>query len=159
MYECASFLASFILYEPLDPIDQVPKCLPSPSIVLNDYTGDCFDLSNLLCSYLLGSGYDAYIVNGYTSQQVALKDQSSNVCPIALKSSNDKSSSTTTTSNNYDSKTTEDDEGDPAEVLYVPPDNRVTNSKYIEDSVERKKLLALDKFVLWKPFDAEAGKT
>ena len=157
MYECASFLASFILYEPLDPIHEVPKCLPSPSIVLNDYTGDCFDLSNLLCSYLLGSGYDAYIVNGYTSQQVALKDQSSNVCPIALKSSNDKSSSTTTTSNNYDSKTTEDDEGDPAEVLYVPPDNRVTNSKYIEDSVERKKLLALDKFVLWKPFDAAGG--
>ena len=56
---CAKFLAARIAYEPLDPPGQPPSCLPSPLFTLNGRAGDSFDLSVLLASLLLGSGYDA----------------------------------------------------------------------------------------------------
>ncbi len=54
LYECASFLAGFIIYEPLDPQTEMPKQLFSPTATLDTNTGDSFDLATLLCSFLLG---------------------------------------------------------------------------------------------------------
>ena len=63
--ECASFLAGFIHYEPLDPIGSPPLLLTSPNVTLEQCTGDSYDIAVLLCSFLLGAGYNAYVVNGY----------------------------------------------------------------------------------------------
>ena len=37
--------------------------------------GDCFDMAQLLCSLLLGVGYDAYVVSGYAKQTTTHCDQ------------------------------------------------------------------------------------
>lgn len=47
--------------------------------------GNCFDFSTLLCSMLIGSGYDAYCVNGYGSQDLCLMDLTREVCPLTVK--------------------------------------------------------------------------
>jgi hypothetical protein len=54
LYECASFLAGYIIYEPLDPQTELPRFLFSPTATLDSNTGDSFDLATLLCSFLLG---------------------------------------------------------------------------------------------------------
>ncbi|KPP70764.1 hypothetical protein Z043_110380 [Scleropages formosus] len=65
---CASFVSDFLSLEPLDaPIDP-PKQLSSPTWVLQTRRGNCFDFSTLLCSLLLGAGYDAYCVSGYAEK-------------------------------------------------------------------------------------------
>ena len=73
MHECAVFLAGYIMYEPLDPVTEAPVYLPSPGQVLKWHTGDCFDMATLLCSLLIGSGYDAYVVHGYAPRYIALQ--------------------------------------------------------------------------------------
>lgn len=47
--------------------------------------GNCFDFSTLLCSMLIGSGYDAYCVNGYGSLDLCLMDLTREVCPLTVK--------------------------------------------------------------------------
>lgn len=47
--------------------------------------GNCFDSSTLLCSMLIGSGYDAYCVNGYGSLDLCLMDLTREVCPLTVK--------------------------------------------------------------------------
>lgn len=47
--------------------------------------GNCFDFSTLLCSMLIGAGYDAYCVNGYGSQELCLMDLTREVCPLTMK--------------------------------------------------------------------------
>ena len=44
--------------------------------------GDCFDMSHVLCSLLLGAGYDAYVIAGYAPLAVACNDQSGATCPV-----------------------------------------------------------------------------
>lgn len=39
-------------------------------------------MSTLLCSFLLGVGYNAYVVAGYAPRDVTLNRQVNNVCPI-----------------------------------------------------------------------------
>ncbi|OQR89593.1 hypothetical protein ACHHYP_06188 [Achlya hypogyna] len=78
----ATFVSGLIEYEPLADPCKPPTCLPSPSAVLGWQTGDSFDLANLLVSFLIGSGYDAYVVNGYAPKWVCLLDQSRTVCPF-----------------------------------------------------------------------------
>ncbi len=80
--DCSSFVSSFFEYEPLENPTKPPECLPSPTSVLKWQTGDCFDISVVLCSYLLGAGYDAYCVSGYAPRWVCLRDQSKQVCPL-----------------------------------------------------------------------------
>ena len=148
MYECASFFAGFILYEPLDPPTEEPTCLPSPTFTLKRHTGDAFDLATLLCSYLLGSGYDAFMVNGYAPRSITLRDQSSSRCPISISGSNTASARPT-----QDSST--DDTSD--ENPYKPPNNKVRNSQYLIDAAERKRVAGLDTFKLWKEEEPEDG--
>ena len=82
MYECSSFLAGYILYEPLDPPAKPPRILFSPTETMHQHTGDSFDLAVLLCSLLIGAGYDAYVVCGYAPRHITLRDQSNTACPM-----------------------------------------------------------------------------
>ena len=43
--------------------------------------GDSFDLSTVLCSLLIGAGFDAYVVAGYAPQAITLNDQATTQCP------------------------------------------------------------------------------
>jgi len=139
-YECASFFAGFILYEPLQTPDEPPEILASPAQTLQWHTGDCFDMAILLCSFLLGSGYDAYVVNGYAPKFITLRDQSKTQCPLV---------STTfemnPTENDEDDTHEPDNDGNP----YKPPNNGIKESKFVADQEERKRLAGLDSFILW----------
>jgi hypothetical protein len=53
--------------------------------VLKWRVGDCFDFSILLVSYLIGAGYDAYVVSGIAPQWLCLRDQANTVCPLLIK--------------------------------------------------------------------------
>jgi len=41
--------------------------------------GDCFDVAQLLCSLLIGVGYDAYVVSGYAPKATTLVDQTADI--------------------------------------------------------------------------------
>lgn len=62
-----------------------PTHLYSSTTVLKCQKGNCFDFSTLLCSMLIGSGYDAYCVNGYGSLDLCLMDLTREVCPLTVK--------------------------------------------------------------------------
>lgn len=53
--------------------------------MLKHQKGNCFDFSTLLCSMLIGAGYDAYCVNGYGSQDLCHMDLMRDVCPLTVK--------------------------------------------------------------------------
>lgn len=80
----ARFLAGVIEYEPLaDPVSP-PRCLPSPTFTLRWRAGDSFDFAVLLVSFLIGAGYDAYVVHGVAPRWICLLDQSKTPLPTPL---------------------------------------------------------------------------
>ena len=79
---CAKLVSRLIEYEPLADPRSFPTCLPSPSTVLSWQKGNCFDLSMVLASFLIGNGYDAYVVSGYAPKWICLQDQSETLCPL-----------------------------------------------------------------------------
>lgn len=80
----AEFVANYLDYEPLADGTQPPTCLPSPELVVEWGVGDCFDFSMLLCSFLLGAGYDAFVVNGKAPRWITMRDQSRSRCPLLV---------------------------------------------------------------------------
>lgn len=64
---------------------QQPNELLSPTYVLEKQEGNCFDMACLLCSLLLGVGYDAYCVCGYASRHMTELDQLDQMCPLLKK--------------------------------------------------------------------------
>lgn len=78
---CAKFISEFIEYEELSPPNEFPKYIPSPQNVLDWQIGDCFDLSIVLCSLLIGAGYNAYVVYGKAPRYITTKDESNLPCP------------------------------------------------------------------------------
>ncbi|XP_078419512.1 dynein regulatory complex subunit 7 [Cetorhinus maximus] len=87
---CAQFVADFLIVDSLDPIHDVPDYLFSPTTVLKCQKGNCFDFSNLLCSLLIGTGYDAYCVSGYAIKEICLVDETREICPLVKESDQDK---------------------------------------------------------------------
>ncbi|KAB1274224.1 Dynein regulatory complex subunit 7, partial [Camelus dromedarius] len=82
---CAQFVSDFLAMLPLpDPL-KPPSYLYSSTTVLKHQKGNCFDFSTLLCSMLIGAGYDAYCVNGYGSQDLCHMDLTREVCPLTVK--------------------------------------------------------------------------
>eukprot|EP00744_Colponema_vietnamica_P009141 GILI01013024.1.p1 GENE.GILI01013024.1~~GILI01013024.1.p1 ORF type:complete len:864 (-),score=300.12 GILI01013024.1:45-2513(-) len=79
--KAAKFIADFMNYEPLEPPTMFPPVIPSPHSVLQWQAGDCFDLSILLVSLLVGAGYDAYCVAGKAPKYITTKEQSRMECP------------------------------------------------------------------------------
>lgn len=77
---CAKFVASHVKFEPLDPQTELPEQIPSPLTTLQTRAGDSFDLSILLASFLIGNGYDAYVVVGTAPKWVTLKNESMSRC-------------------------------------------------------------------------------
>ncbi|XP_072425417.1 dynein regulatory complex subunit 7 [Chiloscyllium punctatum] len=84
--DCAQFVADFLIVDPLDPINDVPEYLFSPTTFLKRQKGNCFDFSNLLCSLLIGTGYDTYCVSGYAVKEMCLVDETREICPLLKES-------------------------------------------------------------------------
>lgn len=81
---CAKFISNYLEYEELAEPDKLPYFIPSPANVLDWQAGDCFDFAIVLCSLLIGSGYDAYVVYGTAPKQITTKDESLMECPLNL---------------------------------------------------------------------------
>merc|ERR1712130_436780 len=62
-------------YFPLKQPTQFPDLLVSNDILLKIRSGDSLDYSNLLCSLLRGSGYNAFIVYGIAKYQITQNEQ------------------------------------------------------------------------------------
>lgn len=76
-YETAArYLSQYLAYEELDPPDKFPNVIPSPSNVLLWQKGDCFDFAIVLCSLLIGVGYDAYVTYGIAPREITTKNES-----------------------------------------------------------------------------------
>jgi hypothetical protein len=73
---CAKFVSEFLTYEPLEEPLHPPSHMPSPMSVLSWQAADAFDAVGVLCSLLLGAGYNAFVVIGYAPLAVTLNDQS-----------------------------------------------------------------------------------
>lgn len=58
-----------------------PSYLYSPTTILKYQRGNCFDFTVLLCSLLIGAGYDAYCVHGYATHEICALDLTQEVCP------------------------------------------------------------------------------
>ena len=83
--QCAAFLADFIEYEELSPPNKLPSRIPSPFNVLQWQAGDSFDTSIVLCSLLIGAGYDAYCVYGAAPKFITTNSVDKNLnCPFDL---------------------------------------------------------------------------
>lgn len=59
-----------------------PLRLSSPTRVLRIQRGTCFDYSTVLCSLLLGAGYNAYCVSGYAVKEMCLRQLDRQECPL-----------------------------------------------------------------------------
>eukprot|EP00803_Ostreobium_quekettii_P006145 evm.model.scf_58.17 EVM.evm.TU.scf_58.17 scf_58:148652-165934(+) len=77
------FVADFLQYEPLEDPLHPPAHLASQMSVLQWHAGDSFDIATVLCSLLLGVGYDAYVVAGYAPRSVVLNDQTNVEYPLS----------------------------------------------------------------------------
>ena len=62
-----------------------PESLVSPTLVLSRQRGNCFDYAVLLCSLLVGVGYDAYCVCGYATREVSQHNLTRKTCPLLVK--------------------------------------------------------------------------
>lgn len=148
MHECAAYFAGFILFEPLQIPTEPPKILNSPAQTLRWHTGDSFDMAVLLCSFLLGNGYDAYVVNGYAPKYITLRDQSKTQCPLA---------SSLLDTPSFESEANDEESVEKEEQAYKLPPTGAKESKFVSDQLERKRLEGLDTFVLWAS-DADNGQ-
>jgi hypothetical protein len=79
---CAEFVADYLNYELLYNPTELPQKMRSPFSVLHEQQGNCFEYSTLLCSLLIGNGYDAYCVSGYATREVCVMDESRDICPL-----------------------------------------------------------------------------
>ena len=82
--KCSDFIANFLEYEELTIPNKLPKIIPSPANVLQWQAGDSFDFAIVLCSLLIGCGYDAYCVYGTAPREIATRDESLMDCPFSL---------------------------------------------------------------------------
>ncbi|KAG5176116.1 hypothetical protein JKP88DRAFT_171511 [Tribonema minus] len=78
---CVDFIAHYLHYEPLETPCAPPACLPSPAQVLAWTYGDSFDFAVVLCSFLLGAGYDAFVAYGTAPYWITTRDQTRLSCP------------------------------------------------------------------------------
>ncbi|KAF1569370.1 UNVERIFIED_CONTAM: Dynein regulatory complex subunit 7, partial [Eudyptes pachyrhynchus] len=82
---CASFVSDYLTVEPLKSPITPPGSLYSPTTILKYQRGNCFDFSVLLCSMLIGAGYDAYCVHGYATREICTLDETLELCPLLRK--------------------------------------------------------------------------
>ncbi|XP_002741356.1 dynein regulatory complex subunit 7-like [Saccoglossus kowalevskii] len=104
----AEFVADYITFVPLAPPIELPKTLFSPATVLAKQKGHCLEMSTLLCSLLLGAGYDAYVVSGYATKEMCLCDETREICPLMQKKKEVKKEEETKESKKYTVKPAKD---------------------------------------------------
>ena len=151
LHECASFLSGYIVYEPLDPPSEPPKTLYSPSQTLNSCCGDSFDCAMLMCSFLIGAGYDAYVVYGNAPKFVTLRDQRAQECPLI--NTNTAADGQSKPYNNVGDES--DNKENTADVEgYEIIDNHVQDSSYIAEAKQAEADQGKDVFQLWVPTDS-----
>lgn len=80
----AAFVADFLEFCPLVPSTELPSRLLSPVTTLSIQMGTCFEYTTLICSLLIGAGYDAYVVSGYATREVCYKDETRVQCPLLI---------------------------------------------------------------------------
>jgi hypothetical protein len=73
--KCAKFVSEYFEYEELNPPTRFPEYIPAPDNVVKWQIGDCFDLSIVLCSLLIGAGYNAYVIYGKAPRFITSKDE------------------------------------------------------------------------------------
>ncbi|CBZ23459.1 conserved hypothetical protein [Leishmania mexicana MHOM/GT/2001/U1103] len=89
------FVADYVRYEPLydpsiyddeydDTVEQLPQQIVSPATALDWQVGNCFEISLVLVSILIGAGFNAYVVVGSATKAVCLSDQKSTMWEGAL---------------------------------------------------------------------------
>eukprot|EP00762_Andalucia_godoyi_P006857 ANDGO_00934.mRNA.1 Coiled-coil domain-containing protein lobo len=76
------FISGYVVYEPMDPPTVLPEVLVGPAATMTRQSGNCFELSVLMTSLLIGAGYDAYVVYGYASRATCNNDLSGTVCDV-----------------------------------------------------------------------------
>ncbi|KAL0223856.1 hypothetical protein P9112_003246 [Eukaryota sp. TZLM1-RC] len=81
----AQWVSDFINITPLSDSTEPPTHLLSPQTVLDSQEGDIFSTSILLCSLLIGCGYNAVVAYGYAAKKIAFQDQSGTKCPFIEK--------------------------------------------------------------------------
>ena len=72
---CSRFVSQFLDFEPVEDALRIPSVLPSPSFILQQQIGDSFGFANVLCSLLIGAGYDAYVVCGFAPEWITMNDE------------------------------------------------------------------------------------
>lgn len=72
---CSNFIAHYIQYEHLEDSEALPTRVVSPTTVFAWQVGNCVEISLLLCSILIGNGYNAFVVVGYAEKAVCDNDQ------------------------------------------------------------------------------------
>ena len=73
---CRDFVSEHLEFEPLKDPCKPPIHLPSATQTLTWGVGDCFDLSVVLASLLIGAGFDAYVVYGIAPKWICSRDRS-----------------------------------------------------------------------------------
>ncbi|KAL7676160.1 hypothetical protein ACOME3_002417 [Neoechinorhynchus agilis] len=75
--DIALFVSDFVLYESnlYFAYEPQPWRMRSVKYVLEKRIANCFELSTALCCLLLGLGYNAFVVSGYVSAEVAAMDE------------------------------------------------------------------------------------
>ncbi|XP_015924859.2 uncharacterized protein [Parasteatoda tepidariorum] len=78
----AQFLADYVEYKPAKFPQEIPYQLFSLDAILKKREGTSLEMCMLLCSFLLSSSYDAFVVQGYATQAVTEKLQKSTSNPL-----------------------------------------------------------------------------
>ncbi|XP_066249552.1 dynein regulatory complex subunit 7 [Euwallacea similis] len=82
--ESSKFVADHVKFEPLEEPVLIPRHLYSPHTTILRQSGHSFEIATVLCSILVGAGYDAYVVSGYAIKDVTEKIMCRVDCPIPL---------------------------------------------------------------------------
>eukprot|EP00102_Acyrthosiphon_pisum_P008125 XP_003244287.1 PREDICTED: dynein regulatory complex subunit 7-like [Acyrthosiphon pisum] len=70
----SQFVAKHITYFKLEDPLALPNKIVSPATTLKTQTANCFELAILLVSFLIGCGYNAFVVYGYATKFVCNND-------------------------------------------------------------------------------------
>ncbi|XP_066157618.1 dynein regulatory complex subunit 7 [Euwallacea fornicatus] len=80
----SKFVANHVKFEPLQESVLIPRHLHSPHTTILRQSGHSFEIATVLCSILIGAGYDAYVVSGYAIKDVTEKIMCRIDCPIPM---------------------------------------------------------------------------
>jgi hypothetical protein len=114
--------------------------------VLNWQAGDSFDISNVLCSLLIGVGYDAYVVAGYAPKSVTTNDQSRTTCPVLEAEA---------AAETEEAKKAGESKGNASASKYRVKQATVLESKFVKDMAEETRVRAAEEVAKQKQMEED----